>query len=54
MLCNAHNVKECARSKDDATDAVWPAQLCEAGLLRGSFIPPAEIAVITDLMRYRR
>jgi transposase len=40
--------------KTDATDVVWPAQLCEAGLLRGSFIPPAEIAVIRDLTRYRR
>jgi hypothetical protein len=30
------------------------AQLCEVGLLRGSFIPPAEIAAVRELTRYRR
>jgi transposase len=33
---------------------VWLAELCEVGLLRGSFIPPAEIAVIRELARYRK
>jgi hypothetical protein len=37
-----------------ARDAVWLAQLCEVGLLRGSFIPSAEIAPIRELVRYRK
>jgi transposase len=48
VLCNAHHVK------NDATDAVWLAQLSEVGLLRGSFIPPAKIAALRELTRYRR
>jgi transposase len=40
--------------KTDAKDAEWLAELCECGLLRGSFIPPAEIAEIRELTRYRR
>ena len=51
--CNAHHVRMC-RPQTDATDAVWLAQLCEVGLLRGSFIPPAEIAAVRELTRYRR
>jgi transposase len=54
MLCNAHHVKNVPGRKTDATDAVWLAQLCEVGLLRGSFIPPAEIAAVRELTRYRR
>ena len=54
LLCNAHHVKNVPGRKTDATDAVWLAQLCEVGLLRGSFIPPAEIAAIRELTRYRR
>jgi transposase len=33
---------------------VWLAELCEVGLLRGSFIPPAEIAAIRESARYRK
>jgi transposase len=54
LLCNAHHVKNVPGRKTDATDAVWLAQLCEVGLLRGSFIPPAEIAAVRELTRYRR
>ncbi|WP_322769719.1 IS110 family transposase, partial [Frankia sp. Cr1] len=32
----------------------WLAQLLECGLLRGSFIPPKDIAAIRELTRYRR
>ncbi|MCA1693220.1 MAG: IS110 family transposase [Actinobacteria bacterium] len=39
---------------EDVADAVWLAQLCEVGLLRGSFIPPADIAAIRELARYRK
>jgi transposase len=35
------------------TRELWLAQLLECGLLRGSFIPPADIAMLRDLTRYR-
>jgi transposase len=54
LLCNAHHVKNVPGRKTDASDAVWLAELCEVGLLRGSFIPPAEIAAIRELTRYRK
>ena len=38
----------------DAVDAAWLAQLGECGLLRGSFVPPREIAELRDLTRYRK
>src|SRR5262249_4990232 len=31
----------------------WLAQLLECGLLAGSFIPPAEVKAVRDLIRYR-
>src|SRR6266542_1166180 len=39
LLCNASHVKNVPGRKTDAADAVWLAELCEVGLLRGSFIP---------------
>lgn len=44
LLCNAHHVKNLPGGKTDVADAVWLAQLLECGLLRGSFVPPPEIA----------
>ncbi|GAA1255448.1 hypothetical protein GCM10009609_18340 [Pseudonocardia aurantiaca] len=34
--------------------AAWLAELTECGLLRGSFIPPPQIAAIRELTRYRK
>jgi transposase len=53
MLCNAHHVKNLSGRKTDVADAVWLCQLLECGLLRGSFVPPREIAELRDLTRYR-
>lgn len=39
--------------KTDVKDSEWLAQLLECGLLRGSFIPPADIAKLRDFTRYR-
>ena len=33
---------------------MWLAELLEVGLLRGSFIPPADISAIRELARYRK
>jgi transposase len=54
LLVNAGHVKNVPGRKSDALDAVWLAELTECGLLRGSFIPPREIAVIRELTRYRK
>jgi transposase len=54
LLVNARHVKNVPGRKSDALDAVWLAELTECGLLRGSFIPPREIAAIRELARYRK
>lgn len=54
LLVNARHVKNVPGRKSDALDAAWLAELTECGLLRGSFIPPAQIAAIRELTRYRR
>jgi transposase len=53
LLANARHVKNLPGRKTDACDAAWLAQLLECGLLRGSFVPPREIARLRDLTRYR-
>lgn len=53
-LVNAHHVKRVPGRKADVSDAAWLAQLAECGLLQGSFVPPAEIARLRDLTRYRK
>jgi transposase len=41
------------RPKTDRLDAVWLARLTEKGLLRPSFVPPAEIRVLRQYTRAR-
>ena len=53
LLANARHVKNLLGRKTDACDAAWLAQLLECGLLRGSFVPPREVARLRDLTRYR-
>lgn len=53
LLVNPHHVKKVPGRKTDVTDAAWLCQLLECGLLRGSFVPPREIARLRDLTRYR-
>ena len=54
LLVNARHVKNVPGRKTDVKDSEWLAQLLECGLLRGSFIPPKEIAAIRELTRYRK
>jgi transposase len=54
LVCNAAHVKNVPGRKTDAVDASWLAELLECGLLRGSFIPPADIKAVRDVIRYRR
>ncbi len=53
-LVNARHVKMVPGRKTDLADAAWLAQLLEHGLLRSSFVPPAEIRELRDLTRYRK
>ncbi|MGH9263842.1 MAG: IS110 family transposase [Acidimicrobiales bacterium] len=53
-LVNARDVKQVTgRPKTDKLDAVWLAKLCERGMLRPSFVPPAEIRALRDYTRLR-
>jgi transposase len=54
QLVNARDVKNVpGRPKTDKLDAVWLAKLTEKGLLRPSFVPPAEIRALRDYTRMR-
>jgi transposase len=54
QLVNAHQVKNVpGRPKTDRLDAVWLAKLTERGMLRPSFVPPAEIRQLRDYTRLR-
>jgi transposase len=53
-LVNARDVKQVpGRPKTDKLDAVWLAKLNERGMLRPSFVPPAEIRRLRDYTRMR-
>jgi transposase len=53
-LVNASQVKQLpGRPKTDKLDAVWLAKLNERGMLRPSFVPPAEIRRLRDYRRLR-
>jgi transposase len=54
QLVRAHDVKQApGRPKTDKLDAVWLAKLTERGMLRPSFVPPAEIRQLRDYTRLR-
>jgi transposase len=53
-LVNASDVKHLpGRPKTDKLDAVWLAKLNERGMLRPSFVPPAQIRQLRDYTRLR-
>ncbi len=54
LLVNASHMHNVPGRKPDVQDCVWIAQLLEGGLLRGSFVPPAPIRALRDLVRYRK
>jgi transposase len=54
QLVNASQARQLAgRPKTDKLDAVWLARLTELGMLRPSFVPPAEIRVLRGYARAR-
>ena len=54
LLINARHIKQVPGRKTDVSDAAWICQLMEAGLLRGSFVPPKPQRVLRQLTRYRK
>jgi transposase len=53
-LCNAQHVKNVPGRKTDLTDAEWLADVAAHGMVRPSFVPPAEIREVRELTRYRK
>jgi len=54
LVVNAKHVKNVRGRKTDIGDAQWLATLARAGLLRGSFIPPAQLRELRLLSRQRQ
>jgi len=54
QLVNASDIKNApGRPKTDKLDSVWQAKCTERGMLRPSFVPPAEIRRLRDYTRLR-
>lgn len=53
-VVNARHVKNVPGRKTDVGDAQWLAMLARAGLLRGSFIPPAKLRELRLIARQRQ
>lgn len=53
IVANPKYVRAIRGKKTDIKDSVWLCDLHKHDLVYGSFIPPAEIRQIRDLMRYR-
>jgi transposase len=54
VLANAHHIKAVPGRKTDVKDCEWLADLLAHGLIRASFIPPADIREVRDLTRHRK
>jgi transposase len=54
QVVNARHVKNVPGRKTDVGDAQWLATLARAGLLRGSFIPPAKLRELRLIARQRQ
>ena len=53
VLAHPKYVKAIRGKKTDQKDAKWIADIFKHGLVSGSFIPPADIRQLRDLVRYR-
>jgi transposase len=54
VLANAHHIKAVPGRKTDVRDCEWLADLLAHGLIRASFIPPADIRTLRELTRHRK
>ena len=53
ILANPFQVKNIPGKKTDARDSQWLAELLAHGLIKPSFVPPAQVREQRDLTRYR-
>lgn len=53
VLANAAHIRNVPGRKSDVNDAVWISDLLAHGLIRASFVPPAQIQNVRDLTRTR-
>src|SRR6185437_6767206 len=54
ILINPEHARALRGRKTDVKDCEWLADLLRHGLLKASFIPPAEIRELRELVRYRQ
>ena len=54
VLAHPASIKNFPGRKSDVNDASWMADLLAHGLMRGSFVPPAEITALRELTRTRK
>jgi transposase len=54
IVGNAQHIKNVPGRKTDVKDAEWITDLVRHGLIAKSFVPPRDIRVLRDLVRYRR
>jgi Transposase len=53
VLANAAHIRNVPGRKSDVNDAAWISDLLAHGLIRASFVPPAQIQDVRDLTRTR-
>jgi len=54
IVGNAQHIKNVPGRKTDVKDSEWIAELLRHGLIAKSFVPPAPIRELRELVRYRR
>lgn len=54
VLANAQHIRNVPGRKTEVNDAAWIADLLAHGLIRGSFVPPAQIQAVRDLTLTRK
>lgn len=53
-LVHAQHVKQIRGRKTDVQDSLWLARICQLGLARPSYVPPAAFGALRQQCRYRR
>jgi hypothetical protein len=54
IVGNARHIRNVPGRKTDVKDAEWIADLVRHGLIAKSFVPPAPLRDLRELLRYRR
>ena len=54
LVGNAQHIKKVPGRKTDVTDAEWIARLVRSGMMPDSYVPPAPLRALREVLRYRR